>query len=191
MECSNRDELLAFTTLHQVYKAKIDDFQDTKASVLGEYVASKLNMDEGEETAYVAILSEYKGYMIFVFEDGKLAKVDISAYETKTNRKKLINAYCDKSPLTAALYLPEDTDIVLCASNGRQLLINTATITPKTTKNTQGIKAMTMKKKSDKVVSVHIYKEGEFEKPWRFRAKNLPAAGAQLSAGDIGEQLTF
>ena len=191
VECSNRDELLAFTTLHQVYKAKIDDFQDTKASVLGEYIPAKLNMDEGEETAYVAVLSEYKGHMIFVFEDGKLAKVDIQAYETKTNRKKLINAYSDKSPLTAALYLPEDTDIVLSCSNGRQLLINTAAITPKTTKNTQGIKAMAMKKKSDKVVSVHIYKEGEFEKPWRFRAKNLPAAGAQLSAGDIGEQLTF
>ena len=191
VECSNRDELLAFTTLHQVYKAKIDDFQDTKASVLGEYIPAKLNMDEGEETAYVAVLSEYKGYMIFVFEDGQLAKVDIQAYETKTNRKKLINAYSDKSPLTAALYLPEDTDIVLSCSNGRQLLINTAAITPKTTKNTQGIKAMAMKKKSDKVVSVHIYKEGEFEKPWRFRAKNLPAAGAQLSAGDIGEQLTF
>ena len=191
VECSNKDELLAFTTLHQVYKAKIDDFVDTKASVLGEYIPAKLNMDEGEESAYVAILSEYKGYMIFIFEDGKLAKVDIQAYETKTNRKKLINAYCDKSPLAAAMYLPEDTDIVLCCSNGRQLLINTASIMPKTTKNTQGIKAMAMKKKSDKVVSARIYKEGEFEKPWRFRAKTLPAAGAQLSAGDIGEQLTF
>ncbi len=191
VECSNRDELLAFTTMHQVYKAKIDDFQDTKASVLGDYIPAKLGMDEGEYCNYVAVLKEYKGYMIFVFEDGKLAKVDISAYETKTNRKKLINAYCDKSPLAAALYIPEDTEIVICGANGRKLLVNTALISTKTTKNTQGVKALQLKKKTDKAVSAHIYNEGEFEKPWRFRAKNLPAAGALPSAGDIGEQLTF
>ncbi len=191
VECSNRDEMLAFTTKHQVYKAKIDDFQDTKASVLGDYIPAKLAMEEGEACNYIAVLKEYKGYMIFIFEDGKLAKVDVGAYQTKTNRKKLINAYCDKSPLAAAFYLPEDTEIVLCCSNGRQLLVNTALISLKTTKNTQGVKVMQLKKKNDRVVSAHIYSEGEFEKPWRFRAKNLPAAGALLSAGDIGEQLTF
>lgn len=190
-ECSNKDELLVFTTKHQVYKAKVDDFNDTKASVLGEYLPSKLDMEEGEEVAYVAVVSEYKGYMIFVFENGKLAKVDISAYETKTNRKKLINAYCEKYPLAAALYLPEDTDIVLCANNSRKLLINTAVVLSKTTKNTQGVNIMTLKKKSDKVESVHIYQEGEFEKAWRFRPKNFPAQGALPSAGDVGEQITF
>lgn len=96
VECSNRDELLVFTTAHQVYKAKLDDLTDTKASVLGEFLPSKLEMDEGEAVAYTAVVKEYKGYMIFVFENGKLAKVDISAYETKTNRKKLINAYSDR-----------------------------------------------------------------------------------------------
>ena len=191
VECSNRDEILAFTNAHQVYKAKVDDFQDTKASVLGEYVPSKLDMEEKEEVSYIAVFSEYKGYMIFVFENGKIAKVDMSAYETKTNRKKLINAYSDKSPLAAALYLPEDTDIVICASNGRKLLVNTASILPKTTKNTQGVQAMTLKKKADKVESVHLYTEGEFEKAYRYRPKNLPAAGALPSAADIGEQLTF
>lgn len=191
VECSNRDEILAFSNKNQVYKAKVDDFQDTKASVLGEYVPSKLDMDEGEEIAYIAVFSEYKGYMIFVFENGKIAKVDMSAYETKTNRKKLINAYSDKSPLAAALYLPEDTDIVICGSYGRKLLLNTASILPKTTKNTQGVQAMILKKKNDKVESVHLYSEGEFEKPYRYRPKNLPAAGALPSASDIGEQLTF
>lgn len=191
VECSNRDEILAFSNKCQVYKAKVDDFQDTKASVLGEYVPSKLDMEDGEEIAYIAVFSEYKGYMVFVFENGKIAKVDMSAYETKTNRKKLINAYGDKSPLAAALYIPEDTDIVICGSNGRKLLLNTASVSPKTTKNTQGVQAMALKKKNDKVDSMHIYSEGEFEKPYRYRPKNLPAAGALPSASDIGEQLTF
>ncbi len=191
VECSNKDELLVFTSKHQVYKAKLDDFPDTKASVLGEYLPGKLEMEEGETALYTAVISKYQGYMIFVFENGKLAKVDLSAYETKTNRKKLINAFSDKSPLAAAVYLEEDADIVITSQAGRNLLINTAVILPKTTKSTQGIQAMTLKKKSDKVISLHLYKEGEFEKEWRFRPKNLPAAGALLSAADVGEQLSF
>lgn len=191
VECSNKDELLVFTSKHQVYKAKLDDFPDTKASVLGEYLPGKLEMEEGETALYTAVISKYQGYMIFVFENGKLAKVDLSAYETKTNRKKLINAFSDKSPLAAAVYLEEDADIVITSQAGRNLLINTAVILPKTTKSTQGIQAMALKKKSDKVISLHLYKEGEFEKEWRFRPKNLPAAGALLSAADVGEQLSF
>lgn len=191
VECSNKDELLVFTSKHQVYKAKLDDFPDTKASVLGEYLPGKLEMEEGETALYTAVIRKYQGYMIFVFENGKLAKVDLSAYETKTNRKKLINAFSDKSPLAAAVYLEEDADIVITSQAGRNLLINTAVILPKTTKSTQGIQAMTLKKKSDKVISLHLYKEGEFEKEWRFRPKNLPAAGALLSAADVGEQLSF
>ncbi len=190
-ECSNKDELLVFTSMHQVYKAKLDDFPDTKASVLGEYLPAKLEMEEGETVRYTAVVKEYKGYMIFVFENGKLAKVDITAYETKTNRKKLINAFSDRSPLAAAIYLEEDKDIVITSQGGRNLLLNTAVILPKTTKNTQGVQAMTLKKKSDKVLSLHLYKPGEFEKEWRFRPKNLPAAGAVLSASDVGEQLSF
>lgn len=191
VECSNKDEILVFSDKNQVYKSKVDDFQDTKASLLGEYAPGKLEMDEGEEVAYVAIFSEYKGYMIFVFENGKIAKVDMAAYETKTNRKKLINAYSDKSPLVCAMHIQEDVDIVICNSNSRKLLLNTATILPKTTKRTQGVQAMTLKKKVDKVESVHLYNVGEFEKEWRYRPKNLPAVGALPSAGDVGEQLTF
>lgn len=190
IECSNRNELLFFTNMQQVYKAKVDDFPDTKASVLGEYVPSKLEMSEGEQVSYMAVIDDYSGYMIFVFENGKLAKVDVSAYATKTNRKKLINAYSAKSPLAQALYIKEDTDIVLCSSSGRMLLINTAGILPKTTKDTQGISAMKLKK-THKVQSIHLYNPGEFEKEWRFRAKNLPAAGALPSEKDIAEQITF
>lgn len=190
IECSNKDELLFFTNNHQVYKSKADDFVDTKASVLGEYVPSKLDMDEGEQVVYMAVLSEYSGYMLFAFENGKLAKVDISAYATKTNRKKLINAYSNKSPLAGAIYIKEDTDIVLSSSGGRKLLINTAGILPKTTKDTLGIAAMKLKK-THKVLSIHIHFENEFEKEWRFRAKNLPAAGALPGEADIAEQITF
>ncbi|MGN0521828.1 MAG: DNA gyrase subunit A [Eubacterium sp.] len=190
IECSNKDELLFFTNQYQVYKSKVDDFTDTKASVLGEYVPGKLEMAEGEQVVYMAVVNEYIGYMIFVFENGKLAKVDISAYETKTNRKKLINAYSSKAPLAQAIYIKEDTDIVLCSSSGRRLLINTGAILSKTTKNTQGIAAMKLKK-THRIDSVHLYNQGEFEKEWRFRAKNLPAAGALLSENDIAEQMTF
>ncbi len=190
IECSNKDELLFFTNQCQVYKAKVDDFADTKASVLGEFVASKLEMADGEQVVYTAVLNSYSGYMIFVFENGKLAKVDMSAYETKTNRKKLINAFSDKSPLAQAIYIKEDTDIVICSSSGRMLLVNTASILSKTTKNTQGVAVMKLRK-THKITSIHLYKVGEFEKEWRFRAKNLPAAGAVLSEADVGEQITF
>ena len=105
IECSNKDELLFFTNQCQVYKAKVDDFADTKASVLGEYVPGKLEMAEGEQVVYTAVVSEYTGYMIFVFDNGKLAKVDMASYATKTNRKKLINAYSNKSPLAQAIYI--------------------------------------------------------------------------------------
>lgn len=190
IECSNKDELLFFTNNHQVYKSKADDFADTKASVLGEYVPSKLDMDEGEQVIYMAVLSAYSGYMLFAFENGRLAKVDMAAYATKTNRKKLINAYSNKSPLAGAIYIREDTDIVLSSSGGRRLLINTAGVLPKTTKDTQGIAAMKLKK-TQKVISIHIHFENEFEKEWRFRAKNLPAAGALPGEADIAEQITF
>lgn len=190
IECSNKDELLFFTNMCQVYKSKADDFMDNKASVLGEYVPSKLEMQENEQVVYMAVVNDYSGYMLFAFENGKFAKVDMASYATKTNRKKLINAYSSKAPLAQAMYIREDTDIVLCSSSGRMLLINTAGILPKTTKDTQGISAMKLKK-THKVVSMHLYKEGEFEKAWRFRAKNLPAAGALLSEADIAEQITF
>jgi len=189
-ECSNKDEILAFTDKAQVYKAKVDDFADSKASQLGTYVATKLEMEPDEKTIFICVIREYKGYMIFAFENGKVAKVDIAAYQTKTNRKKLLKAYSNKVPLVACEYIEEDTELVLCSTNGRMLILNTGAISAKTTKDTIGVAVMTQKK-NHKLESMHHYTEGEFEKAWRFRTKNLPAAGAVPGPADNTAQITF
>ena len=189
-DTTNDVELLFFTNKHQVYKAKADDFEFTKASVLGDYVPSKLDMEPEESVAYMALLKEYNGNMLFFFENGKVAKVDISAYATKTNRKKLIKAFCDKSPLVSAVYLQQDTELVLVSSSGRHLLFNTAAIASKTTKDTQGVAVFTLKK-GQRLMTVRPYVEGEFAKPYRYRTKNLPSTGALLSSEDSGEQMTL
>ena len=190
VEATNNTELLFFTDKCQVYKAKAADFDDTKASVLGDYVPSKLHMDAGESAMYMAVTTDYKGYMLFFFENGKLAKVDLTAYETKTNRKKLIKAYCDKFPLAAIRQIREDCELVVQSTAGRILLLNTGAVSPKTTKDTQGVAVMTLKK-GHRLASVRAYNEGEFQKPARYRTRSLPAAGALLSAEDAGEQLTL
>ena len=189
-ECSNKDELLVFTDKGQVYKAKVDDFPDGKASQLGAYVPVKLEMEQDEKVVYICVVHEYVGYMLFVFENGKVAKVDITAYQTKTNRKKLLKAYSLKSPLACCEYIEQDAEYVLCSSSGRMLILNTGALTPKTSKDTIGVCVMTQKK-NHKVESMHPYVEGEFEKAWRFRTKNLPAAGALPGAGDNAAQISF
>lgn len=189
-ETSNSTELLFFTDKCQVYKSRAVDFDDTKASVLGDFVASKLSMDEGENAVSMVPLKEYRGYMLFFFENGKVAKVDITAYETKTNRKKLIKAYSDKSPLVKAVYVSKDKELLIHSTAGRYLLFNTGAVASKTTKDSQGVSVMTLKK-GHRVDSVEEYAEGRFVKPARYRTKNLPAAGAVLSAEDQGEQLTL
>ena len=189
-ECSNKDELLVFTDKGQVYKAKVDDFPDSKASQLGAYVPVKLEMEQDEKVVYICVVHEYVGYMLFVFENGKVAKVDITAYQTKTNRKKLLKAYSLKSPLACCEYIEQDAEYVLCSSSGRMLILNTGALTPKTSKDTIGVCVMTQKK-NHKVESMHPYVEGEFEKAWRFRTKNLPAAGALPGAGDNAAQISF
>ena len=190
VEATNNTDLLFFTDRCQVYKAKAADFEDTKASALGDYVPSKLHMDAGESAVYMAVTTDYKGYMLFFFENGKLAKVDLSAYATKTNRKKLIKAYCDKFPLAAVRQIAEDCELVVQSTAGRILLLNTGAVAPKTTKDTQGVAVMTLKK-GHRVADVRDYREGEFQKPARYRTRSLPAAGALLSAEDAGEQLTL
>lgn len=190
VEATNNTELLFFTDKCQVYKAKASDFDDTKASVLGDYVPSKLHMDAGESAIYMAVTTDYKGYMLFFFENGKLAKVDLAAYETKTNRKKLIKAYCNKFPLAAIRHIKEDGELVVQSTAGRILLLNTGAVAPKTTKDTQGVAVMTLKK-GHRLSYVRAYREGEFQKPARYRTRSLPAAGALLSAEDAGEQLTL
>ncbi len=190
MESTNNRELLFFTNRCQVYKAKIADFDDTKASVLGDFIPAKLGMEEGESVIYMAVTKDYSGFMLFFFENGKVAKVELSAYETKTNRKKLVKAYSDKAPLAAARFIAEDCELVLQSSAGRMLLLHTGAIAPKTTKDTIGVAVMTLKR-GQKLLRVRDYREGEFAKPHRYRTKNLPAAGALPSAEDEGEQLAL
>lgn len=190
VEASNNTDLLFFTDKCQVYKAKAADFSDTKASVLGEFVASALQMDKDEAAVYMAVTTDYKGYMLFFFENGKVAKVDMSAYETKTNRKKLIKAYCDKFPIVAIRHIKEDCEIVMKSSSGRILLLNTGAVSPKTTKDTQGVGVMTQRK-NHRLESVTDFTENMFQKPARYRTRTLPAAGSTLSAEDMGEQLSL
>ncbi len=189
-ETSNATELLFFTNKCQVYKTYAYSFEDSKASVMGDYIPAKLEMEEGEYPVYLAVTSDYSGYMMFFFENGKVAKVDMKAYQTVTKRKKLIKAFSDKSPATAIMHIAEDKEIVVVSSSGRNLLFNTAVISPKTTKDTIGVAVMTLKK-GHRLMSARFYVEGEFSKPHRYKAKNLPAAGALLSSDDEGEQITF
>ncbi len=190
VETTNSTELMFFTNKCQVYKTRANEFDDTKASVLGDYVGTKLQMEPEETAISMVVLKEYKGYMLFFFQNGKVAKVDISAYETKTNRKKLIKAYSDKSPLVAAIYVPQDKEFVIRSSAGRYLLFNSGAISSKTTKDSQGVAVMTLKK-GHRIEEITDFKDGQFVKPSRYRTKNLPSAGAILSADDQGEQLTF
>ena len=188
LEAQNTAELLFFSNKSQVYKMKAADFADTKASVLGEYIPARAQMDEGESAAYMAVTYQYDGFMLFFFENGKVAKVEMSAYQTKQNRKKLLNAYSDKSPLTAALYVREDCEVLLTASSGRMLLFHTGLIALKATKNTQGVQAMNLKK-GQRLLRVQLYEEGMLQNPNRYK-KNLPALGALPEAGEnAGEQL--
>ncbi len=190
VETTNATELMFFTNKCQVYKTRASEFDDTKASVLGDFVATKLQMEPDETAISMVVLKEYKGYMLFFFQNGKVAKVDISAYETKTNRKKLIKAYSDKSPLVASVYAPQDKEYVIRSSAGRYLLFNSGAISAKTTKDSQGVAVMTLKK-GHRIEEVTDFVDGKFAKPSRYRTKNLPSAGAILSADDQGEQLTF
>lgn len=190
VETVNNTELLFFTDKCRVYKAKAADFDDSKASVLGDYVASKLEMEPDENAVYMAVTTDYKGFMLFFFENGKLAKIDLSAYETKTNRKKLIKAYCEKFPVVNMFCVTEDKEYVMKSTSGRILLLNTGAIAVKTTKDSMGVSVMTLKK-GHRVSSVKEYADGEFVKPARYRTRTLPAAGATLSADDVGEQLTL
>ena len=190
-EFSNNGELLFFTDKCQVYKAKAADFTDTKASALGEYVPAKLGMDEGENAVYMVATKDYKGMLMFAFENGKLAKVPLEAYQTKTNRKKLTGAYSDKSPLAGMVFFTEDKEFLLKASSGRMLLVHSGAINLKTTRSTQGVAVMKLKK-GHRLFEVSEYVEGTFAKPQRYRTKTLPTLGAMPANEDsTDEQLTL
>ena len=190
-EFSNNGELLFFTDKCKVYKAKAADFTDTKASALGEYVPAKLGMDEGENAVYMVATKDYKGMLLFAFENGKLAKVPLEAYQTKTNRKKLTGAYSDKSPLAGMVFFTEDKEFLLKASSGRMLLIHSGAINLKTTRSTQGVAVMKLKK-GHRLFEISEYVEGTFAKPQRYRTKTLPTLGAMPANEDsTDEQLTL
>ena len=190
LEATNNTHLLVFTNQCQVYKCRASDFDDGKASQLGDYLPAKLGMDEGESVVYLAATADYQGAMVFVFQNGKVAKVEMSAYETKTRRKKLISAYCDKFPLYQALYLQEDRELMLTSSGGRVLLVHTAALESKSTKNTQGIQVMQLKKNAV-VDSAKVFCEGMLSNPHRFRPKSLPSQGQFPRGEEEGEQLTL
>ena len=187
IELSNNCDLLFFTDKAQVYKAKASDFSDTKTSVLGDYVAAKLGMDEGENAVYLVATKDYKGLLLFAFENGKAAKVPLEAYATKTNRKKLTGAYSDKAPMTAMLCLDEDREVLFSASSGRMLLIHTGVLALKATRTTQGMAVMKLKK-GQQLIGVKAYAEGTFVKPQRYRTRSLPGLGALPTGEDKGEE---
>ncbi len=190
VETTNRQELLFFTNMGNVYKTRASEFGDTKASVLGDYIPAKLGMDDGEVPVDMIVTADYKGYLLFFFENGKVAKVDLNAYATKTNRRKLIGAYSDKSPLIAICHITKDTELLMTSSAGRLLLLHTGAIAAKSTRNTQGVQVMTLKKQHT-LKGVEPYTDGLLAKPARYRTKSLPAMGAVPTAEDVGEQLSL
>ncbi len=189
VETTNAADILFFSNRNQVYKSKAIDFSDTKASILGEYIPSKLDFDENENTIYMAVTTKYNGFMVFVFENGRIARVPLSSYATKTNRKKLINAYSGKFVLHTALCLTEECDLFLTSTNGRVMVVNTSALSEKAAKDNGGIAVMTQKR-GQRIFSAEVYKEGTLERPHRYRPKNLPAAGSVRKEEDI-EQMTF
>ena len=190
-EGTNRGEILVFTDRQQVYKARLSDFEDTKASQLGTFLASKLSMDAGETVKAVLYAGDYSGEALLCFENGKVARVPLGAYETKTNRKKLVNAYSDKSPLVKVMPLYGDIECAAYSTEGRALIFSTALLAPKTSKSTQGVGVMTLKPRY-KLSDVVPLSETGIKNISRYRVRSLPAAGALLRDEDRGEeQLTL
>lgn len=190
IETTNRSELLFFTDKCQVYKTKTSLFKNSKAAELGIYIPVQLGFDENENVHSMIVTTDYSGYLIMVFENGKVAKVPLSAYETKTNRKKLANAYSDKSPLVKMLFVKENADILLRTSNGRALVFNTAMILPKTTRDTIGVQVFTLKAKAA-VNNACIVTEEMADEVKKFNVKSVPASGSLAKDLTDSDQLTF
>ena len=186
-ETTNRAEFLVFTDKFQCYKSRLSDFDDGKASLLGDYLPQRLGFEIGENMVALVFCGDYKGFLLFFFENGKAAKVPLSAYETKTNRKKLTGAYSDKSPLVKAMALDADEQMVLYASDGRAAIFSTAQLLPKTTRNTQGVAVLTLKKKAVLENALLLTQSGIVNES-RYRTKTIPSAGAILKEEDAPEK---
>ena len=190
-ETTNRAEFLVFTDRYQCYKSRLSDFDDGKASQLGDYLPQKLGFEPGENLVALVFCGDYKGFILFFFENGKVAKVPLSAYETKTNRKKLTGAYSDKSPLIKAVALDADEQMAVYSTDGRAAIFSTAQLLPKATRNTQGVALMTLKKKATLRDAVLLSQSGIVNES-RYRTKTIPSAGAVLKEEDSAEkQQTF
>ncbi len=188
-ESTNRGEILVFTDKFQCYKSRLSDFDDGKASLLGDYLPQKLSFDGEEKVVQVILTGDYQGHVLFFFENGKAAKVPINAYETKTNRRKLTGAYCDKSPLVKAVALREDAQMVLYTTDGRAAIFSTAQLLPKTTRNTQGVAVLSLKKKATLQDAVLLEESGIVNQS-RYRSKTIPSTGALLKPEDSPEKQT-
>ena len=186
-EGNNRDELLVFTDRQQCYKTRLSEFDDSKASVLGDYLPTKLGMDGEERVLWACIPGDYSGQLLFCFENGKTARVELSAYQTQTRRKKMTGAYSDKSPLVTAFLLREELELALYSSDGRCMVFHTAVLAPKTTRTTQGVNVMALKPKRT-VTQVLPLAETAIVNAARYRARSLPVAGAILREEDRGEK---
>ena len=186
-EGANRDELLVFTDKQQCYKAWVSDFDDAKASVLGDYLPTRLGFDEGESFLWACVPEDYSGSLLFFFANGKAARVELSSYQTQTKRKRLTGAYCDKSPLVRAFLLREEMEMAVWSTEGRCLIFQTAALAPKATRTTQGVNVMTLKPKYQ-VEGAAPLSETPIRNAARYRARSLPVAGALLKEEDRGEE---
>ena len=191
IECNNRSEVIFFSSSGEAYKIKAHDIPDTKASLLGEFIPNLLGMGSGEITLGMTATDDFKGWMLFSFENGKIAKVPLKSYETKQNRKKLSNAFSDKSPVAKIYHILEDCDMVIMSSIGKALVFNTSAVPEKTTKNSQGVSVMTPKKGS--VVSELLpLSQAGIKNVNYYRTKNIPAKGSFLKEEDTGfEQMSL
>ena len=187
VETTNKAEILAFTDKFQCYKSRLSDFEDGKASQLGEYLPQKLGFDAGENLVQLVLAGDYKGFLMFFFENGKAAKVPLSAYETKTNRRKLTGAYCDKSPLVKVFALNADEQMAVYSSDGRCAIFSTAQLNPKTTRNTQGVAVLTLKKKAV-LQDAQLLTASGIVNQSRYRSKTIPTAGSLLKPEDSSEK---
>ena len=190
-ETNNKAEILVFTNMYQCYKSRLSDFEDGKASLLGDYLPQKLGMEQGETVTQVILPGDYKGFVLFFFENGKVAKVPLSAYETKTNRRKLTGAYCDKSPVKTILSLATDEQVAVYSTDSRASVFSTALLIPKTTRSTQGVSVMSLKKKAQLSYACLLAASG-ITNLSRYRTRTLPSAGALIKEEDSSEkQISF
>ena len=186
-ESTNRAELLFLTDKQQMYKARVSDFEDGKASVLGIYLPTRLKMDEGESVIAMIDPGDYKKHLLLMFENGKAARIELSAYETKTNRRKLVGACSDKSPVKAVMLIGEEFDVACYSSDGRALIFNTAQLQPKTSRSTQGVAVMSLKAKRVLERALPL-KDSDIQNTARYRVRSIPAAGALIKGEDRAEK---